>query len=156
MAILNLSAKSGGNAIFLKDDAKTVEKKVRGMFTDPNRVSADVPGTVEGNPVFIYHEVFNPDKTEVEDLKVRYREGAVGDVEVKQKLACALNRFLDPIRERRQEFEKEKGYVEQVIYEGTLKMNEIADQTLKEMLSLMGMSGAWNKISRLARERASK
>lgn len=147
-------SKSAGNAIYMSDDAKTVEKKVRGMFTDPNRVSADVPGTVEGNPVFIYHDVFNPNKGEVMELKERYREGTVGDVEVKDKLAAALNRFLDPFREKRRAFEQEKGYVEQVIYEGTLKMNEIADQTLKEMLSAMGLRGAWNKISRLARERA--
>lgn len=146
-------SKSKGNCIFLSDDAKTVEKKVRGMYTDPNRISADVPGTVEGNPVFIFHDVFNPNKEEVEDLKTRYREGKVGDVEVKEKLAFAINNFLDPLREQRQEFEKDKGYVEQIIYEGTQKMIEISNKTLKEMLSAMGIGSAWNKISRLARER---
>lgn len=149
-------SKSAGNAIYLSDDTKTVEKKVRAMYTDPNRVSADVPGTIEGNPVFDFHTIFNPNKEEVEDLKVRYREGKVGDVEVKGKLTTAINQFLDPIRERRKEFESEKGLVEQVIYEGTLKMNEIADETLKEMLSAMGLRGAWNKISRMARERMEK
>ena len=94
-------SKSLDNAIFLSDDAKTVRKKVFGMYTDPNRIRADIPGTVEGNPVFIYHDVFNPNKAEVEDLKTRYREGRVGDVEVKEKLTVALNNFLDPIRERR-------------------------------------------------------
>ena len=84
-------SKSLENAIFLADDPKTVEKKVMGMFTDPKRVRADIPGTVEGNPVFIYHDAFNPNKDEVEELKDRYREGRVGDVEVKQKLALALN-----------------------------------------------------------------
>jgi tryptophanyl-tRNA synthetase len=147
-------SKSADNAIFLSDDPKTVEKKVRGMYTDPNRVSADVPGNVEGNPVFIFHDVFNPNKEEVEDLKVRYREGRVGDVEVKQKLAAAVNAFLDPIRERRQHFAQDKGYVEQVIYEGTQKMIEISNLTLKEMTSAMGLRGAWNKISRIARERS--
>jgi tryptophanyl-tRNA synthetase len=89
-------SKSLGNAIFLSDDPKTVEKKVRGMYTDPKRIRADIPGTVEGNPVFIYHDIFNPNREEVEDLKARYRQGRVGDVEVKEKLARALNAFLDP------------------------------------------------------------
>jgi tryptophanyl-tRNA synthetase len=145
-------SKSAGNCIYLSDDAKTVEKKVKGMYTDPNRVSADVPGNVEGNPVFTYHDIFNENKAEVEDLKLRYRQGKVGDVECKDKLAKAINGFLDPIRERRAEFEAKKGYVEKVIYEGTLKMREVAAQTVKEMKSAMGLSGAWNKISRVARK----
>jgi tryptophanyl-tRNA synthetase len=123
------------------------------MYTDPNRVHAHMPGTVEGNPVFIYHDIFNPNREEVEDLKKRYREGTVGDVEVKEKLTVALNQFLDPIREKRQAFEAEKGLVEEIIYEGTMKMNEISQATLKEMRSAMGLGGAWNKISRLARDR---
>jgi tryptophanyl-tRNA synthetase len=146
-------SKSANNAIFLSDDAKTVEQKVTGMFTDPNRVSADVPGTVEGNPVFIYHDIFNPDFDEVEDLKIRYRAGKVGDVEVKQKLSRALNTFLEPFRERRKHFAEDKGLVEQIIYEGTLKMIETTQATLKEVRSAMGLQGAWNKFSRLARER---
>ena len=91
-------SKSLGNAIFLSDDEKTVNQKVRGMYTDPNRIRADIPGTVEGNPVFIYHDAFNPDVDEVNDLKARYRLGKVGDVEVKRKLARAINAFLEPIR----------------------------------------------------------
>ncbi len=149
-------SKSAGNAIFLSDDPRTVEKKVRGMYTDPNRVHAHVPGTVEGNPVFIYHEIFNLRKEEVEDLKTRYREGRVGDVEVKEKLIVALNAFLDPIRERRKIYEEEKGLVEEIIYEGTEKMIDISQATLKEMRSAMGISGGWHKISRLARERKSR
>lgn len=146
-------SKSAGNCIFLSDDAKEVEKKIRGMYTDPARIHAHIPGTVEGNPVFIYHDIFNPNKSEVEELKKRYREGNIGDVEVKQQLITALNNFLDPFRERRKLYEKEKGFVEQVIYEGSLKVTEIVSQTVKEMLSAMGLSGSWNKISRIARER---
>jgi len=149
-------SKSANNCIYLSDDAKTVEKKIKGMYTDPNRVHAHLPGTVEGNPVFIYHDVFNPDKAEVEDLKTRYREGTVGDVEVKQKLIVAINNFLDPMRRLRKEFEADKGLVEQIIYEGTLKMIEISNATLKDMRSAMGLGGAWNKISRIARERREK
>lgn len=146
-------SKSAGNSISLSDDAKTVEKKVKGMFTDPNRVRADMPGTVEGNPVFIYHDIFNPNRAEIEDLKKRYREGTVGDVEVKEKLTLALNNFLEPIRERRKAFESDKGLVEEIIYDGTMKMNELANATMKEVRSAMGLAGAWNKISRTARER---
>lgn len=147
-------SKSLDNCIYLSDDQKAVEKKVRGMFTDPNRVSADVPGTVEGNPVFIYQDIFNPNKDEVEDFKERYRNGSVGDVEVKTSLAHAINQFLAPFRERRIQFEQDKGYVERVIYEGTMRMNDFTNDTLKQMRSAMGLSGTWNKISRIARERA--
>src|SRR5919197_4475962 len=96
-------SKSYGNTIDLTDDADTVTKKVRQMYTDPKRIRADIPGTVEGNPVFMYHDEFNADTAEVEDLKVRYRAGKVGDVEVKTKLAKALNAQLDPIRAKRAE-----------------------------------------------------
>ncbi|MEJ7678696.1 MAG: hypothetical protein WKG06_12715 [Segetibacter sp.] len=102
-------SKSLNNAIYLSDDGKTVDKKVMSMFTDPNRISADVPGKVDGNTVFIYHDIFNPNKVEVEDLKSRYKTGKVGDVEVKQKLSKVLNDFLNPIRERRNTLEKSKG-----------------------------------------------
>jgi len=146
-------SKSAGNAIFISDDAKSVEKKVKGMFTDPNRISSDVPGTVEGNPIFIFHDIFNPNKGEIEDLKMRYRQGKVGDVEVKQKLITALNTFLDPIRERRKQFEEDKGLIEQIVYEGTEKMIAISNETVKEMMNAMGFRGAWNKIARLAKER---
>ena len=146
-------SKSAHNTIFLSDDAKTVEKKVKGMYTDPNRIHAHTPGTVEGNPVFIYHDIFNPRREEVEELKTRYREGKVGDVEVKERLIVALNEFLDPIRERRKLFENEKGLIEEIIYEGTERMNAISQITLKEMRSAMGIGGAWNKISRIARDR---
>jgi len=144
-------SKSLGNAIFLSDDAKTVRKKVFSMYTDPNRVRADIPGRVEGNPVFIYHDVFNPNREEVADLKGRYRTGKVGDVEVKEKLARALNAFLDPLRERRQEFAERPGYVERVIYEGTQQATEIAEETLLMMKKAMGLTGVWNRISRKAR-----
>lgn len=149
-------SKSANNAIFLSDDVRTVEKKVRGMFTDPNRIRADVPGTVEGNPVFIYHDIFNPNKEEIADLKDRYRTGTVGDVEVKQKLTIALNTFLDPIRQRRAQFAKEKGFVEEIIYDGTQKMHEVAEETIKLMRSAMGLHGGWKKIVKLARERKEK
>jgi tryptophanyl-tRNA synthetase len=109
------------------------------MFTDPNRVSADIPGRVEGNPVFIYHDAFNPDLGEVEDLKARYTKGKVGDVEVKQKLAKAINDFLDPIRERRGKFEKNMEQVEEFLIEGTKKMRKEAEETMGLVHDTMGM-----------------
>lgn len=149
-------SKSLGNAIFLSDDEKTVNKKVKGMYTDPNRTSADVPGRVEGNPVFIYHDAFNPDKAEVASLKERYLAGKVGDVEVKQKLAVALNNFLSPIRERRAHFETQNGLVEEIIYNGTLRMREEARETLNMAKKAMGLSSVWNRISRKAEDTRKK
>lgn len=148
--------KSLGNAIFLSDDANTVRKRVMSMYTDPNRISADVPGKVEGNPVFVYHDFFNPNKAEVEDLKARYQLGKVGDVEVKEKLAVALNNFLDPTRERRDYYESQTGYVDELIYEGTLRAREEAKATIIETKKAMGLTGVWNKISRGAEKRRKK
>jgi tryptophanyl-tRNA synthetase len=146
-------SKSLNNAIMISDDAKTVRKKVFGMFTDPNRIRADIPGRVEGNPVFIYHDVFNPNKAEVEDLKARYRTGTVGDVEVKEKLTIALNNFLDPIRERRATYEADKGFVDDVIFQGTLRTREVARETIIAAKKAMGLTGVWNRISRRAERR---
>ena len=145
-------SKSLGNAIFLSDDAKTVQKKVMSMYTDPNRVSADIPGKVEGNPVFQYHDAFNPDKAQIDDLKERYRAGKVGDVEVKEKLIVALNNFLDPIRERRVFYESKSGMVDEVIYDGTMRMRQEAKATLTAVRKAMGMAAVWNRISRKAEE----
>jgi tryptophanyl-tRNA synthetase len=149
-------SKSLDNAVFLSDDAATVRRRVMSMYTDPNRVSADVPGRVEGNPVFIYHDAFNPNLAEVEDLKARYRTGKVGDVEVKEKLVVALNNFLEPTRERRAYFESQTGFVDELLYEGTLKGREEAKATVIEAKKAMGLTGVWNKISRAAEKRRKK
>lgn len=148
-------SKSLNNAIFLNDTAKEVERKVMSMYTDPNRVRADIPGTVEGNPVFSFHDIFNPNQAEVEDLKARYRAGKVGDVEVKQKLAAALNHLLDPMRERRARYE-ESGLVEELIYNGTQKVREETRRTLYEMQKAMGFTGVWNRIQRKAEKRTTR
>jgi tryptophanyl-tRNA synthetase len=123
-------SKSYGNTIDLADDAETVRKKIRTMYTDPKRIRADIPGTVEGNPVFIYHEAFNPNRAEVDDLKARYREGKVGDVEVKTKLAAAVNAMLDPIRERRAAALARPGYIREVVVEGSRKAQRLAQETM--------------------------
>lgn len=149
-------SKSLGNTIYLSDDEKTVNKKVRGMYTDPKRVHAHIPGTVEGNPVFQYHDAFNPDKAQVEDFKKRYREGNIGDVEIKDALARAINDFLAPMRERYRRYEEDTGFVDQVIMDGTERMRAIAAQTMKDVKSAMGLAGAFNRISRAAEKRRKK
>ena len=126
-------SKSYGNTIDLTDDDETVVKKVRQMYTDPKRIRADIPGTVEGNPVFMYHDVFNTDAAEVEDLKSRYRAGTVGDVEVKTKLARAINAALAPIRERRREIMARPDFVREVLVEGSRKARGIAHETMERV-----------------------
>jgi len=132
-------SKSAGNAIYLSDDRETVAAKVKGMYTDPNRVRADIPGKVEGNPVFVYHDIFNPDTEEVDDLKERYRAGKVGDVEVKQKLTAALNLFLDPIRERRAKYAANPQRVETILVEGSQRMRAEAGETMERVRQAMGL-----------------
>ena len=126
-------SKSYGNAIDLSDDADAVQKKVMRMYTDPKRIRADIPGTVEGNPVFLYHDAFNPDEVEVEDLKTRYRAGTVGDVEVKQKLARAINTMLDPMRERRAEVLAQPTRVRDILMDGSSRARAIAQETMKQV-----------------------
>ena len=130
-------SKSRNNAIFLKDDEDTVNQKVRSMFTDPTRLRATDPGHVEGNPVFIYHDAFNPDVDEVNDLKERYLAGKVGDVEVKQKLAKALNNFLEPIRERRRYFEAHMDEVRDALATGSAYSREVAQATMADVREAM-------------------
>lgn len=132
-------SKSLNNAIFLSDSAEEVTQKVRGMFTDPNRVRADIPGRVEGNPVFIYHDAFNPNVDEINDLKERYRLGKVGDVEVKKKLTIAINNFLEPIRERRAQYQSKPGLVEEVLVAGTERARAEAQKTMTAVREAMGM-----------------
>jgi len=126
-------SKSYGNTIDLNDNAEAVTQKVRQMYTDPKRIRADIPGTVEGNPVFMYHDAFNADTAEVDDLKARYRAGKVGDVEVKTKLAKAINAVLEPMRERRQALLAKPGYVKDVAVEGSRKARAIAQTTMERV-----------------------
>ena len=126
-------SKSYGNTIDLTDNEEMVTKKVRQMYTDPNRVRADIPGTVEGNPVFMYHDAFNPDVAEVEDLKARYRAGKVGDVEVKTKLARALNAYLEPLRERRREVMANPARLREIAVEGSRQARVVAQATMERV-----------------------
>ena len=132
-------SKSLNNSIYLCDSESVVQKKVMKMFTDPNRTSADIPGNVEGNPVFIYHDIFNDNKEELRDFKERYSKGKIGDVEVKTSLVRSINNFLDPIREKRMEIVKNKEDILDIIIEGSKKAREITKinlELIKEAMSL--------------------
>src|SRR5262249_35701980 len=124
-------SKSLGNTIQLSDDAETVVKRVRSMYTDPKRVRADIPGTVEGNPVFVYHDTFNSDTAEVEDLKARYRAGYVCDFEVQTRLAGAICARVDPIRERRAAVPATPGRVKDILHEGSRRARAVACETVE-------------------------
>ncbi|HET7753898.1 MAG TPA: tryptophan--tRNA ligase [Anaeromyxobacteraceae bacterium] len=127
---LQKMGKSLGNAIFLSDDADTVQQKVMGMYTDPKRLRATDPGTVENNPVWIFHEAFNPDPAWIQEHEQAYREGRVGDVAVKRELVHVLNAFLEPIRARRRVYESRPDDVIDVLRSGTVKANVVAEETL--------------------------
>jgi tryptophanyl-tRNA synthetase len=133
-------SKSLGNAIYLSDDAQTVETKVKGMYTDPKHLRATDPGTVEGNPIFDYHDTFNPDKAEVDELKERYRAGKVGDVEVKSRLTRAINNLLDPFRERRAYFMSHPKLAQDVLTVGIRHMQAEARETMEIVRTATGLS----------------
>jgi len=130
---------SYGNAIYLRDTAEETERKVMSMYTDPTRIHTTDPGHVDGNPVFAYHDIFNPDKTEVEEFKARYLEGRIGDVEVKRCLAEVLNAYLAPLRERRVELISQPKMLLEVLFSGTVRAKFIAQQTLEEAHQKMGL-----------------
>ena len=132
--------KSLDNAIYLADSPAEVQRKVMGMYTDPNRIRATDPGRVEGNPVFLYHDAFNTDAAEVADLKERYRTGRVGDVEVKKRLVAALERFLEPIRERRAGYERRPKIVEEILEEGSRRARTEAERTIHEVREAMRLA----------------
>ncbi|MBU2250905.1 MAG: tryptophan--tRNA ligase, partial [Candidatus Omnitrophica bacterium] len=124
-------SKSYNNSINLSDSQETLKKKVFSMYTDPKRTRADIPGKVEGNPVFIYHDLFNRDLEQVKELKKRYQAGGVGDVEVKDKLYQALNRFLEPIRQKRESFSDLK--VQEILVKGTEQAALVAKKTMTKV-----------------------
>jgi tryptophanyl-tRNA synthetase len=129
--------KSLGNTIYLNESTSALKEKIMGMYTDPNRIHATEPGKVEGNPVFVYHDAFNPNKEEVEDLKSRYKKGTVGDVEVKERLFEALETFLDPIRERYAHYENNKNEVTDILQSGANKVRKEAQDVLGEVRERM-------------------
>ena len=133
-------SKSLGNAIYLSDDADTVQKKVMSMYTDPTHIKVSDPGHVEGNTVFTYLDIFDPDKEQVTKLKEQYQAGGLGDVKIKRYLNEVLEAELAPIRKRREEYAANLDYVDQVLKEGSARANEVANQTLKEVRDAIGIN----------------
>ncbi|HWU41849.1 MAG TPA: tryptophan--tRNA ligase [Bdellovibrio sp.] len=132
-------SKSLGNAIFLSDSADDIRKKVNLMYTDPNHLKVSDPGTVEGNVVFSFIDAFDPQKTEIEELKAHYRRGGLGDGVLKKRLVEILEGMISPMRQRREQFQKDPGYAKEILQIGTAQAREVAARTLSEVKSAMGI-----------------
>lgn len=133
-------SKSLGNCIYLSDDADTLKKKVMSMYTDPNHIHVEDPGQIEGNMVFTYLDIFDPDKEKVAGLKEHYRAGGLGDVKIKRYLNEVLEAELGPIRRRREEFASDIPAVYQMLKDGSDKANEVANKTLEEVRAAIGVN----------------
>ena len=133
-------SKSLGNCIYLSDDAETVKKKVMSMYTDPNHIHVEDPGQIEGNVVFTYLDVFDPDKETVAQLKEDYQKGGLGDVKIKRYLNKVLEAELAPIRERREKYAQNIDAVYDMLIAGSKKANEVANQTLDEVRDAIGFN----------------
>lgn len=133
-------SKSLNNGIYLADSADVVQKKIMSMYTDPNHIHVEDPGQVEGNVVFTYLDIFDPDQAAVADLKAQYQHGGLGDVKLKRRLVDVMEAVLTPIRERREAYAKDMGAVEQMLIDGTAKANVVANQTLAEVRAAIGFN----------------
>jgi len=132
-------SKSLNNVIGIFDEQKVISKQIMSCFTDPNRQKATDPGKVEGNPIFIYHDLINSDKKEVEDLKKRYTLGQVGDVEVKQKLILAHQKLFGQSRQRRQQLASNLEFVQEILAQGASQADQVANQTLSQVYQTIGI-----------------
>jgi len=133
-------SKSLNNAIFLSDDADTIRQKIMGMYTDPNRLRPTDKGTVENNPLWIFHETFNPDKTWIAEAEDRYRNGQIGDVECKKRLIEVLVDLTEPFRLRRAEYEKNMDIVFDILKKGNARANDVANETLADVRKAMHLN----------------
>ena len=132
-------SKSLGNAIYLSDAEDVVTKKIMDMYTDPNHLRISDPGTIEGNVVFQYLDVFDPNKDEVLELKNHYKRGGLGDVKIKQRLNLILQELLKPIRDKRKSYENDRGELFSILAKGTFKAREKAAEMMKKVRSSMGI-----------------
>ncbi|MBB1539704.1 MAG: tryptophan--tRNA ligase [Prevotella sp.] len=139
-------SKSLGNCIYLSDDAKTVEQKVKSMYTDPTHLNVSDPGHVEGNAVFTYLDAFSTDQDfadfwpefkTLDELKEAYTRGGIGDMKCKKMLMQVINRMLDPIRERRREYEQDIPEIFNILRRGSDAAREAAAQTMDEVRNAM-------------------
>ena len=139
-------SKSLGNCIYLSDEADVIKKKIMSMFTDPNHVRVEDPGKVEGNPVFIYLDAFSrpehfaeflPEYANLDELKAHYQRGGLGDVKVKKFLNNVMQEELEPIRNRRHEYEKDIAYVYDILKKGSEEAEKVAAKTLADVKAAM-------------------
>lgn len=114
--------------------------KVMSMYTDPNHIHIEDPGQIEGNMVFTYLDIFDPDKQKVAELKEHYQAGGLGDVKIKRYLNEVLEAQLGPIRKRREEFAQDIPSVYAMLKEGSQKANAVAEQTLAEVRAAIGVN----------------
>ncbi|WP_056946618.1 tryptophan--tRNA ligase [Secundilactobacillus odoratitofui] len=133
-------SKSLGNAIYLSDDADTIQKKVMSMYTDPTHIHVEDPGHVEGNTVFTYLDIFGEDTEKIADLKAQYQHGGLGDVKIKRYLNDVLQAKLEPIRTRREQYAQDIPGVYQILKDGSEKANKVANQTLTEVTNAIGIN----------------
>lgn len=132
-------SKSLGNAIYLGDSASDIKKKVNLMYTDPNHLKVEDPGTVEGHAVFMFLDVFDSNQAEVEELKAHYRRGGLGDGVLKKRLVDILEATLSPMRVRREQYAKDPAYVREVLRAGTESARQVAAKTLSDVKKAMGI-----------------
>lgn len=139
-------SKSLGNCIYLSDSAADVKKKVMSMFTDPNHIRVEDPGSLDGNTVFIYLDAFctdehvkkyMPDYKNLDEIKAHYQRGGLGDMKVKKLLNSVLQEELEPIRQRRTELEKDIPKIYEILFEGSNKARKVAARTLHEVKAAM-------------------
>ena len=130
-------SKSLGNAIYLSDSPDVIKKKIMSMYTDPKRIRSTDPGRVENNPLWIFHDVFNKDKSWVREAKQKYQNGKIGDVVCKKQLIDSLIDLLEPIQKKRSEYEKDIHQVKEILKAGGRLANEIAEDTLYKVKDLI-------------------
>lgn len=147
-------SKSLGNCIYLSEEASDIKKKVMSMYTDPDHIKIEDPGKIEGNTVFTYLDAFSkqehfeefmPDYKSLDELKEHYQRGGLGDVKVKKFLNNVIQTELEPIRNRRMEYQKDIGYVYEVLKKGSEYAESVAAQTLSDVKSAMKINYFDNK-----------
>ncbi|MBN2657414.1 MAG: tryptophan--tRNA ligase [Spirochaetales bacterium] len=132
-------SKSLNNGIYLKDSKETVEKKIKSLFTDPKRIRADIPGEVEGNPLFIYHDAFNRHADEVEEFKRLYKAGKIGDMPVKMRLMEEINEFLEPVREKRESYQGRENLIIEMLMDQSADARKTSSAVLKRVRRVVGI-----------------
>lgn len=133
-------SKSLGNTIYIKDNPDIIKQKVMGMYTDPSHIRIEDSGKVEGNVVFTYLDIFDPNKEEIEELKNHYRKGGLGDVKIKKRLIDLIVTKLEPFQDKRKEYENNIDEVVKIVKKCNEKAREKASQTLQEVRKSIGIN----------------